>query len=114
MISSRYKIHGSGYEPTSSDVKSNRDFEPYYLKLNYNYLLKKNLFFGSVASFNGFDGEAELLALIFFVNYLLFSQYLYTLRREKLLRIKKNIVGCNNLICSKIKYEPNFLLTKFF
>jgi hypothetical protein len=62
MISSRYEISGNDYELTDFSVKSNRDFEPYYLKLNYNYLFKENLFLGFVAGFNGFDGEAEFLA----------------------------------------------------
>lgn len=62
MISSQYDINMSDYELTKFSVKSNRDFEPYYMKLNYNYLLKENLFLGFVAGFNGFDGEAELLA----------------------------------------------------
>ena len=62
MISSQYDINGNDYELTNFSVKSNRDFEPYYLKLNYNYLFRDNLFLGFVAGFNGFDGEAELLA----------------------------------------------------
>ena len=62
MISSQYDINGSDYELTNFSIKSNRAFEPYYLKLNYNYLFRDNLFLGFVAGFNGFDGEAELLA----------------------------------------------------
>ncbi len=38
MIGSRYEINGNDYELTSFSVKSNRDFESYYLKLNYNHL----------------------------------------------------------------------------
>jgi hypothetical protein len=61
MISSRYYVDENDYELTNFSVKSNRGFEPYYLKLNYNYLFRENLFFGFVAGLNGFDGEAELL-----------------------------------------------------
>lgn len=62
MISSRYEINENNYVVTGFSVKSNSDFEPYYLKLNYNYFFKENLFLGFVAGFNGFDGEAELLS----------------------------------------------------
>ena len=37
MISSRYDIIGDDYTITNFSAKSNRSFEPYYLKLNYNY-----------------------------------------------------------------------------
>ena len=62
MIQSRFEIDEGDYQLTHFSVKSNRDFEPYYIKLNYNYLFRENHFLGFVASLNGFDGEAELLA----------------------------------------------------
>lgn len=62
MVSSQYVINEDGYDLTSFSVKSNKTLEPYYCKVGYNYLFKENLAAGVVAGFNGFDGEAILLA----------------------------------------------------
>lgn len=43
-------------------LKSNGTIEPYYFKLSYNYYFKEKLSLGVVASLNGYDGEAVLLA----------------------------------------------------
>jgi len=60
IIEEAYQINGNDYELSWISVFSNKKFEPYYGKLNYNYLFRENLFFGIVAGINGFDGEAIL------------------------------------------------------
>ncbi len=57
----RYRIEGSGYDLTGFGMMSNSTIEPYYCKIGYNYLFKKNLLLGFVAALNGYDGEAEAL-----------------------------------------------------
>lgn len=58
---SGYRLNGTIYEPTAISTRSNREFAPYYGKIQYNYLFKENLFAGIVMGLNGFDGEAEIL-----------------------------------------------------
>lgn len=61
IINTRYVQTGSGQELESFSVKSVKTFEPYFLKIAYNRIIKENLCVGVVTGLHGFDGEGEIL-----------------------------------------------------
>ncbi len=61
IFNEQYNFNGSVVELVAMQVASKNEFVPYYCKLEYNYLFKKNLFAGLVFSANAFNGEAEIL-----------------------------------------------------
>ncbi len=61
VIKKAFDLTGNDFELNHISAEMNNKFEPYYCKINYNYLFRENLFTGLVAGINGFDSEAELL-----------------------------------------------------